>query len=59
MPSEAKKYLEYARECMRLAGHAETPDTREKLIGLARVWMDAAMREEEYAGQRVALNVPH
>ena len=45
--SEAKKYHDYARECVRLAGRAETPELRDKLIELARVWMDAALTEEE------------
>ena len=45
--SEAKKYHAYARECVRLTGRAETPELRDKLIDLARVWMDAALTEEE------------
>jgi len=45
--SEAKKYHDYARECVRLAGRAQTPELRDKLIDLARVWMDAALTEEE------------
>ena len=47
MLSEAEKYHGYARECVRLAGAAETPELRDKLIDLARVWMDAALTEEE------------
>src|SRR5262249_46988300 len=50
--SEQQKYLDYARECVRLAGHAETPEFRDKLIDLARVWMDAAMAEEEAESER-------
>jgi len=50
VPSEAGKYINYARECVRLAGHAETPEARDKLIELARVWMDAAMTEQDVAG---------
>jgi hypothetical protein len=46
MPSEAKKYFGYARECVRLAGHAETTEARSKLIDLARVWMQAGLNEE-------------
>jgi hypothetical protein len=49
MPSEAKKYHNYARECVRLAGQAHTPEARDKLLDLARVWMDAAVTEEEAA----------
>ena len=47
MLSEANKYHGYARECVRLAGAAETPELRDRLIDLARIWMDAAMTEEE------------
>jgi hypothetical protein len=47
MMSEAKKYHGYARECVRLAGAAETPELRDRLIDLARIWMDAALTEEE------------
>jgi hypothetical protein len=50
MPSEAAKYLQYARECARLARHTPGKEQREKLLALARVWMDAAMTEEELAG---------
>jgi hypothetical protein len=45
--SEAEKYHGYARECVRLAGRAETPELRDKLIELGRVGMDAALTEEE------------
>jgi len=47
MLSEAKKYHGYARECVRLAGQAQTPELRDQLIDLARIWMDAALIEEE------------
>jgi len=47
MRSEAEKYHAYARECVRLAARAETPELRDKLIDLARVWMDAALTQEE------------
>jgi hypothetical protein len=49
MASEAKKYNNYARECVRQAGHAHTPVARDKLLDLARLWMDAAVTEEEAA----------
>jgi len=51
--SEAEKYHSYARECVRLAGRAETLELRDKLIELARVWMNAALTEEE-AEERAA-----
>ena len=47
MLSQAKRYHGYARECVRLAGAAETPEHRDRLIDLARIWMDAALTEEE------------
>jgi hypothetical protein len=53
MLSEAKRYHGYARECVRLAGAAETPELRDRLIDLARIWMDAALTEEE-AEERAA-----
>jgi hypothetical protein len=49
MPSEAAKYLEYARECIRLAGHAVEAGERDQLVELARTWMQAAMTEDEAA----------
>jgi len=46
MPSEAKKYHAYARECLHQAEKADAPETKEKLIELSRVWLEAALREE-------------
>jgi hypothetical protein len=46
MLSEARKYHAYAHECVRLAGQAKTPELRDRLIDLARIWMDAALTEE-------------
>jgi hypothetical protein len=43
---EANKYEGYARECLRQAEVANTPDAREKLIELSRIWMKAALNEE-------------
>jgi hypothetical protein len=42
---EAKKYRDYAQECVRLAGFAHTPEARKQLLNLARVWVDAAANE--------------
>ena len=44
--SEAKKYHAYACECLRLAEAADRSEDREKLVELARIWMEAALREE-------------
>jgi hypothetical protein len=41
-----KECIEYARECVRLAGLANEPDIRERLLDIAREWMAAAMRED-------------
>jgi hypothetical protein len=46
MLSEAKKYHAYARECLKLTETADTPDIRQRLIELSRVWMEAALNEE-------------
>jgi hypothetical protein len=46
--SEAKKYYGYARECLKLAEEATRPDVRERLVELSRVWMEAALSEEQH-----------
>ena len=43
--SNTKSYYEIARDCLRLAQHADNPASRDKLLDQAQVWMDAAMRE--------------
>jgi hypothetical protein len=42
MSWQAKKYRGYATECVRLAKQADSIEKRNKLLELARVWMDAA-----------------
>jgi hypothetical protein len=59
MPSDAKTYEDYARECVRLAGHADTPEVRDQLLELARVWMDAAMTKEQAGKTRAAAVAQH
>ena len=39
--------VEYARNCVRLAGLAENPELRERLLQMARKWMAVAMHEEK------------
>jgi hypothetical protein len=46
MPSHAKRYWQYSQECSRQAVEAETPELRDQLLDLARVWTEAAMCEE-------------
>ena len=38
--------IEYARECVRLAGLTDDPDIRDRLLEIARDWMAAAMGED-------------
>jgi hypothetical protein len=50
MSSEsAKEFEELARDCVRLAEQADTPELREKLLHLAREWMRAVMSDENLA----------
>jgi hypothetical protein len=48
MLSEAKKFHEYARECLQLAEQAIEPDIRKSLIELSHIWMQAALKEERH-----------
>ena len=47
MSSEAKEFEGFARDCVRLAERADTPELREKLLNLAREWMRAVMEAED------------
>jgi hypothetical protein len=40
-----KRYYEIARDCLRSAQDATSPEARDKLLKQSQVWMDAAMRE--------------
>jgi hypothetical protein len=51
MSWQAKKYRGYARECFRLANQADSLKKHNKLLELARVWMDAALVEEQFAAK--------
>src|SRR2546430_867956 len=46
MGFETRKYLDYARECTKQAERTDSPERRDRLIELARVWMEAALSEE-------------
>ena len=37
--------VEYARDCVRLAGLTEDQEIRDQLLNMAREWMGAAMSE--------------
>ena len=47
MSTSAKEFEEFARDCVRLAEQADTPALRDKLLGLAREWMQAVMDVED------------
>jgi hypothetical protein len=42
-----KEFEDFARDCVRLAGQADTAELRRKLLNLAREWMQAAMDAED------------
>jgi hypothetical protein len=54
MLREAAKYRDYARECLRQADQADSPERREKLVELARVWTDAALAVDANEAARIA-----
>ena len=50
MSSETEKVFEgFARDCVRLANQADSPELREKLLNLAREWMHAVIETEDAA----------
>jgi hypothetical protein len=52
MSSAAREFEDFARDCVRLAGQAENPELRERLLKIARDWMQAAMDEAPYEQRR-------
>jgi hypothetical protein len=50
--SSRSEFEEFARDCVRLARQANSPELREKLFDIARAWMRAAMDGEEAARSR-------
>ena len=48
--------IHQARECVRLAGMAESnPEQRKSLLGMAREWIAVAMHEDEAPGPKSPL----
>jgi hypothetical protein len=41
---------DYARDCVRLAEHMDSPEPREKLLQQAREWMHAVIEEDDASG---------
>ena len=55
MSWQAKKYRDYASECVRLARRANSIEKRNKLLELARVWGGpAAVVEDQLAAEASA-----
>jgi alanine-alpha-ketoisovalerate/valine-pyruvate aminotransferase len=50
MLAMAREYQEHARECVRMADQADSEETRNRLLELARAWMNAALIEVEEEG---------
>jgi hypothetical protein len=50
--SRSDEFEEFARDCVRLAAQADTPELREKLLHLAGEWMRAVMPENPPRGRR-------
>ena len=40
-----QEYVDYARDCVRLAGLVQDQQIRDKLLNMAREWMAVAMHE--------------
>jgi len=40
-----QEYVDYARDCVRLAGLVQDQQIRDKLLDMAREWMAVAMHE--------------
>src|SRR6266566_1354611 len=45
--SSRSEFEEFARDCVRLAGQANSPELRQKLFDIAREWMRAAIDWED------------
>ena len=50
--SAAKEFEAYARDCVRMAGEADSPHLRQRLLAMAREWMQAVIEEEQLLSQR-------
>ena len=40
--------MPYARECLEMAEQASDPDTKQSLIELSHIWMEAALEQERH-----------
>jgi hypothetical protein len=53
MSPSTKEFEEFARDCVRMAGRADAPELRDKVLNIARDWMRAAMEEDKSAIDRL------
>ena len=42
-----QEYVDFARDCVRLAQSADSPELRERLLQIAREWMAVAVHEDK------------
>ena len=42
-----QEYVDFARDCVRLAQSADSPELRERLLQIAREWMAVAMHDDK------------
>ena len=42
-----QEYVDFARDCVRLAKSADSPELRERLLQIAREWMAVAVHEDK------------
>jgi hypothetical protein len=54
--SSATEFQDYARECVRLAGLANSRELRDQLLEMAREWMNALLEANEKAGLTASEN---
>jgi hypothetical protein len=45
--AKEKEFAAYARDCVKLADQADTPELQEAMLNMAREWMQAVMDEED------------
>jgi hypothetical protein len=54
--SKANEFQIYANECFAWAKSADTQEKRKQFIGLAQIWMQAAVQEGRSEAARAGLN---
>jgi hypothetical protein len=59
MSPAAKEFEDFARDCVRLAGQAENPELRDRLLEIARDWRQAAKDELANEHRRLRRPIAH